>query len=125
MMERSPATHRSRAVKWFALYALLGGLISLFAWPLDIPRLSDWDNNGISVQPNTAVAAVAAAAALLLLRNGKRRTVATLGTLITLIGASSLFQFVSEIDLPWLNSLLTFDREWGRVGVVSPGRMGP
>ena len=37
-------------------YALLGGFLSFAGWAADIPRLTDWIGDGISIQPNTTVA---------------------------------------------------------------------
>jgi signal transduction histidine kinase/ActR/RegA family two-component response regulator len=113
------------ALRGLAGYALIGGLLSLLGWAFDIPRLTDWDHDGISIQPNAALAVLLSGAALLCLAVGRRRLAAALGFLVALIGASSLLQFVFGIDLPSLNTVLMFDRTWGRIGVVSPGRMGP
>jgi hypothetical protein len=38
-------------------YALLGGIASLAGWVLDVRLLTDWDNNGISIQPNATLCA--------------------------------------------------------------------
>jgi PAS domain S-box-containing protein len=107
------------------LYALVGGLISLAGWPADLPRLADWFNNGISIQPNTTVAATLSGMALLCLGWGFRRAAAVLGILVGLIGASALIQYVVDGDFTRLNTTLMFNREWGRTGVIVPGRMGP
>ena len=50
-----------------AIYALLGGAVTLAGWALDIQRLTDWNNEGISMFPNTAICAVLGGIALLLL----------------------------------------------------------
>ena len=47
-------------------------------WPANLPRLTDWDNDGISIQPNAAVAVICAGAALILLSWGRRLTAAVL-----------------------------------------------
>jgi len=112
------------AAAWLQGYVILGGLVSLWAWIADRPRLGDWDNNGITIQPNTTVAAIAAGLGVLLLLRGLRRAAAALGALVALIGATALFQHVSGVDLG-IDTLLMFGRTWGRQGVLSPGRMGP
>jgi PAS domain S-box-containing protein len=115
---------RSKLVLLLGLYAFLGGTISFIGWPANIPRLTDWDNNGISIQPNSAIAATAAGVALVLLTFGFRRFAAGLGAFVALIGGSALFQYLSGIQLG-IDDLLMFDRTWGRLGVLFPGRMGP
>ena len=47
-------------------YALTAGFLSFAGWVFDVRRLTAW-GGGISIQPNTALAAVAAGAGLLLL----------------------------------------------------------
>ena len=94
-------------------------------WPANLPRLTDWHNNGISIQPNAAVAVMCSGAALILLSWGPRLAAAGLGVIVGLIGASTLLQYVAGLNLDFLNTLLMFDRTWGRVGVIYPGRMGP
>ena len=107
-----------------AIYALAGGLVSFFGWYADVRRLTDWLDSGISIQPNATIAVICAGLALLLLRNGYRRAAGALGLFVALIGASVLFQYGTGINLG-IDVLLTFGRNWGRAGVVVPGRMGP
>jgi signal transduction histidine kinase/CheY-like chemotaxis protein len=108
----------------FQIYVVVGGLISLIGWVADIPRLTDWDNDGICIQPNTTVAATLAGTAMLLLISGRCRPASVLGVAVALIGSTALFQHISGIDLG-IDRWLMFDRTWGREGVLSPGRMGP
>ncbi|HEX5066114.1 MAG TPA: ATP-binding protein, partial [Myxococcota bacterium] len=121
----SPAARSTAVATGLALYALLGGSLSFLGWVADVPRLTDWEQTGVSIQPNTALAVVASAAALLLQSVGRRRAAALLGAIVAGIGASTLFQWISGVNLDALNTLFLFGREWGRVGVVEPGRMGP
>ena len=44
------------------------GLISFIGWAADLPRLTDWIGDGISIQPNATIAAMCSGAAILLLR---------------------------------------------------------
>lgn len=106
------------------LYGLIGGTVSLLGWVLDIHRLADWDGNGITIQPNSAIAVIATSIALLALLHGSCRLAMYLGAFVLTLGATSLFQIIADINLPWLNTLLLFDREWGGVGTIAPGRMG-
>lgn len=106
------------------LYALVGGVLSFTGWVFDLPRLTDWYNNGISIQPNTCIAVIAAGAGLIFLTFGYRRVAACLGVVVALIGGTVVFQYLTGVNLG-IDVLLMFDRTWGRVGVVTPGRMGP
>lgn len=106
------------------LYVVLGGAISLLGWVLDIPRFTDWLGNGISIQPNTTVAVITAGTALAFLSRGYHQAYRVLGLLLITIGGSVLAQIATGVNLG-IDTLLMFDREWGRVGVLSPGRMGP
>ncbi len=108
-----------------ALYAVAGGLVSFLGWALDVPRLTDWEGNGVSIQPNTTIAVMAAGAGVLLLATREdRRVVIWPAAVALLIGAATVFQYLTGISLG-IDTLLMFDRPWGRVGVLSPGRMGP
>jgi signal transduction histidine kinase len=107
-----------------ASYALLGGLCSLLGWITDSPRLADWDDDDIAIQPNATVAAAAAGASLLLRAAGMQRAALALAVFVAFIGAATFFQHASGVDLG-IDRLLLFDRPWGRRGVISPGRMGP
>src|SRR5688572_28276190 len=78
-------------------YALVGGLVTLAGWAFDIPRLAEWDANGINMKPNAAVAASAAGLGVLLCglpgwRGG--RAVRFLGIMVGLIGGLTLTEHV-------------------------------
>jgi signal transduction histidine kinase/CheY-like chemotaxis protein len=113
-----------RIVAALGWYAFVGALASLLGWATDTPWLTDWDRNGISIQPNATVAAMSAAAGLLSLGWGHRPLATVLGAFVAFLGASVLFQHVSRVDLG-IDTLLMFGRTWGRTSVASPGRMGP
>src|SRR5436190_5419922 len=61
----SNSVGQSKLVLLLGIYVLLGGVTSFTGWAADIPRLTDWDNTGISIQPNATVAVTTAGAALL------------------------------------------------------------
>lgn len=106
-----------------ASYALAGGLVSLLGWALDLPRLTDWGSNGISIQPNACMAAILAGIGVLLVRNhAQLARLAGLG--VAAIGILTLSQHVFSVNLGF-DQWLMFDRQWGRQGVLFPGRMGP
>src|SRR5688572_24263787 len=106
------------------LYALLGGAISFGGWALDIPRLTDWVDNDVSIQPNAAVLITLAGAAVLLLRFGRRRAAVAIGGLVTLAGGLTLLQYVVGADFGFNHQLL-FGRAWGQGTTLTPGRVGP
>ena len=54
-------------------YALVGGLLSLLGWVLDLPRLTDWNNEGISIKANAAICITAAGAGLVTALLGSRQ----------------------------------------------------
>ncbi len=106
-----------------ALYATIGGIVTLLGWAWNIPRLTDWAGNGISMLPNMALATVSAGLALLLLQFGYRRPAVLLGAFTGLVGGATLFQHITTINLG-IDSLL-FSRSWGQNATFVPGRMGP
>jgi PAS domain S-box-containing protein len=114
----------NRSVIGLACYALAGGLVSFSGWVLDLPRLTDWNDTGISIQPNTTLAVLFAGTGLLLLAYGKLRASAVFGSLVAAIAGATLFEWLSGLDLG-IDAILLLGRTWGRVGVVVPGRMGP
>jgi hypothetical protein len=113
-----------RALLIVGSYIAFAGATSFIGWASDVPRLTDWDNNGISIQPNATIAATAAGFALILRAGGYTRLSAAFGALGATIGAATLFEYASGVDLG-IDTLLMFDRAWGRRGTVVPGRMGP
>src|SRR6185369_11843487 len=90
---------RTNAPTALGAYALAGGVVSLAGWVLDLPRLTAWFGGGISIQPNATLAAIAAGAALILLARGHRRTATVLAWLVTTIGATVVFEYISGVDL--------------------------
>ncbi|MEO8572814.1 MAG: ATP-binding protein [Pyrinomonadaceae bacterium] len=106
-----------------SVYAIAGGSASLLGWVLDKQSLTDWFGGGLSTQPNTAVAVILGGCALVLLSARRNLLAAILGTLAGLIGLITLFEYGSGVDLG-IDSLLMFDRQWGRTATTNPGRMG-
>ncbi len=121
---RSPHRALLAILTGLQIYVIVGGLVSFIGWAADVPRLTDWHKNGISIQPNTTIAVMSAGVGLALLTRGYYRLAAACGVFVALIGSSALFQHFSAIDLG-IDTPLMFGRTWGRVGVLSPGRMGP
>jgi PAS domain S-box-containing protein len=119
----APASSR-RISPALGSYVFAGGVISFLGWALDLQRLTDWDGNGISIQPNATINTLSTGAALLLLHLGRRRIAGFLGWIVALIGAATFFEHLSGLSLG-IDTVLMFDRPWGRAGTLWPGRMGP
>ncbi|HUR28505.1 MAG TPA: ATP-binding protein [Planctomycetota bacterium] len=98
-------------------------MTSLAGWVADIPRLADWGNDGIHIQPNSALAVIFAGLALYCYARSRERASAVLGVLTACLGASALFENLSDIDLG-IDRIFLFGRSWGQTSTVSPGRMG-
>src|SRR5262245_41435428 len=85
-----------RATLFLSLYCILGGLASFLGWAYDVQALTDWIGNGISIQPNTTVAAMAAGTGILLLAVGYPTAAIFFGGVVTLIGSTVLFEFITD-----------------------------
>ena len=106
------------------LYAVLGGAISFAGWPLDMPRLTDWEKDYVAIQPNAAVLITLAGSAMLLLQFGRPRLAVALGGLVAFVGGLTLLQYVIGADFGFNHQLL-FGRTWGQGTTLTPGRVGP
>ena len=113
-----------RVLEWLptvaGCYALIGGAVTILGWALDLPRLADWDGDGITMQPNAALSALLAGIALLLRPSPARKA---LGVCVMLIGATTLLEHITGVDLG-IDRVLLFGRPWGRLATLVPGRMG-
>jgi PAS domain S-box-containing protein len=105
-------------------YLVLGGVISFLGWALDIHRLTDWFVNDVSIQPNAAICVTLSGLAVLMLTAARRKLGAALGLLVALIAGAALTEWITGGDFG-INTIAMFGREWGREGVLVPGRMGP
>jgi PAS domain S-box-containing protein len=110
----------------FAGYAVIGGSVTLVGWFAGMPRLTDWMASGISMFPNTALAAVCSGTALILAvlnRHWCKRLSGLLGLIVALLAGVILFQHASGADLG-IDTLL-IQPAWGNKAAIAPGRMGP
>lgn len=103
----------------------VGGLLTLLGWALNIPRLTDWNNDGISMFANPAICAVFTGLALLLTlrRPVARPLVTALGAAILIVGGLTLVEHVSDVNLGIDTFLI--NRDWGQAAAAAPMRMGP
>ena len=106
------------------LCTLVASAISFSGWVFDCQRLTDWLNDGLSIQPNTTVLVMLASIAVVFMQYGFRRCSMALGGFVALVGWLNLLQYVTDADFGF-NHLLMFGREWGYGGTMSPGRFGP
>lgn len=106
------------------LFAFIGGATCLSGWAFDIPRLTDWFNDGFSAQPNTGLLIALLGVGLFLLQYGYSRVSAALGGIAVLGGALNLLQYITGLDLGFNHQLL-FGRDWGHAGTGMRGRFGP
>ena len=116
--------------RWPQLLALvlgavgfIGALASISAWALDVPRLADWLDLGIAIQPNAALGLGLTALGLVAAALRQRITAILLGVAVTVIGGVTLTEWLTG-TAPGFDLWLTFGREWGRGGTVFVGRMG-
>jgi signal transduction histidine kinase/CheY-like chemotaxis protein len=110
------------------LYAVVGGLVTLAGWAFDLRRLTDWNDENISMFANTAACVVMIGVALLVLassRGGDWRytIVRVLGTVVALVGGITLIEHLLGVDYG-IDTLL-INRPWGQRLSMSPMRMGP
>ena len=120
---RVPLSAGARVALALAIYPLAGSLLSLAGWAFDVPRLTDWQANGISIQPNACIAAAGASVAVLLYVAGRAVPAAFFAAIFAVIGALTAFENVSGVGLG-IDRLFLFGREWGTGGTTAPGRMG-
>src|SRR5690606_26132290 len=113
-----------RASTLLGLLALIGSITCLSGWAFDLPRLTDWLNDNISIQPNTAVLIGLSGVAVVLFHSGYSRVTLMLGGLVALGGVLNLLQYIFPVDFGFNHQLL-FGREWGRAATLAPGRFGP
>ena len=109
-------------------YALLVGVLTLLGYTLDVRRLTDWNDDGISMFPNAAACAALSGAALLFLtmtREGayRRIVVRLIAGLVGMVGGLTLLEHLASVNLG-IDTLL-FQSSWGQRAAVAPMRMGP
>src|SRR4051794_17232950 len=86
------------------MYAFSAGIVTLIGWAFDMPRLTDWGNNGISMFPNTAACATLGGAALLLVvKQHERRwqliAVRAAASIMAVIAVLTLFEHLTSVNL--------------------------
>jgi signal transduction histidine kinase/CheY-like chemotaxis protein len=100
----------------------------LAGWILSIRSLTDWNDDGISMFPNTAACLVGGGAALLALGFAPKSRVSVgiaraVAIGIALVGGLTLIEHLTDINLG-IDTLIS-DQPWGQRASTSLMRMGP
>lgn len=127
-LHRKRHASRSGVLTAAAAYAVAVGTVTLLGWALDVPRLTDWTNTGISMFTNTALCASLSGVALFLLSRHFRSAprcaaVRILALCVAVVGGLTLLEHASGLNLG-IDTLL-FNRPWGQRAAAAPMRMGP
>ncbi len=109
------------------LFGVLGGIVTLLGWALNIPRMTDWLHSGISMFPNAAIGGMLIGVALIILAwSGRSRTLRVLSRtaalFCALLSGLVLYQHLVGVNLGIDTALLV--RDWGQKGSAAPMRMG-
>jgi signal transduction histidine kinase/ActR/RegA family two-component response regulator len=108
-------------------YAIIGGAVTLAGWAFDLPRLTDWNGESISMFANTAACAALGGIAVVLFnsgRGGKAANILTqvLGCVVAVVGALTLLEHLTGTNIG-IDTVL-FNRPWGQKAAMAPMRMG-
>ncbi len=101
---------------------LIGGLVTLTGWYLEVQRLTDWFGSGISMMPNTALSFTFLGLAMILRAADHIALMRVSSIIAGSIGLLTLVEHIIQIDLG-IDRLLV-DAQWGQSGTIAPGRMG-
>ncbi|MBV9215459.1 MAG: PAS domain S-box protein [Acidobacteria bacterium] len=107
-----------------AAYAVAGGAVSIAGWLLGNQRLIDWNNSGITIKFNPALAITASGIALflVLLRRRMKPLVVILATLVTILAVLTLIEHIAHVNIGI--DTLFFEESPGALATTAPGRMG-
>ncbi len=110
-----------------AVYAIAAGAVTLAGWFLNVRRLTDWADDGISMFVNAAICSLLCGVALLLADDSgptwRRRLGRGLAAMTAVIGGLTLWEHLLGLDFG-IDTLL-FARDWGQEAATSAMRMGP
>jgi signal transduction histidine kinase len=103
---------------------LLGGASSMIGWIADIPRLIDWDLDGITIKfnPSLAITAIGTGVLIRAFYPSYSWVIRILGSIALFIGAATLFEHLTGLDLGI--DTLFFDEAPNAPATSAPGRMG-
>lgn len=107
-------------------FGIFAGMVDLLGWAFDIPRLTDWTNEGISMFPNAALCGMFVGMAIIFTAIAdvpwKITTARVFAVLSVLLAGLVLSQHISGINLGI--DTLVFERDWGQAAAAAPMRMG-
>jgi signal transduction histidine kinase len=105
-------------------FGLLGGLSSVAGWIFGVPRLIDWDLDGITIKFNASIAIISLSVGLLLnsLFPQFKFAVRVCSIFCIALGAATIFQHLTQIDLGIDNFIIP--EAAGARATAAPGRMG-
>ncbi len=102
------------------------GLATLVGWTYNIPRMTDWAGDGISMFANPALCVVLSGASIQILACTRNRHAVWIARLLAMvvnvIALLTIVEHLSGVNLG-VDTLLVA-REWGQNGALSPMRMG-
>jgi len=107
-------------------YAVLASVVTLIGWIADVPRLTDWKNDGISMFPNAAACGALSGIAVVLARDATRPVRAAIrlpAVVAALVGGMTLLEHVTGASFG-IDALI-IERPWGQMAAAAPMRMGP
>lgn len=121
---------------WRAIASIAGlltvgiGVLVLFGWWMEIVWLKSLSPNWVSMKVNTAIGFICAGSALWLKTSGSTSATRSaniaanfLSGIVVLIGALSLFEYLSGLNL-YIDQLF-FTAATDTIGTLAPGRMAP
>lgn len=105
-------------------YAFVGAALTLIGWWAGIPALFDWDGDGITMKPNSAlcVLLVSIALILFLLQPTSVKLIRVFALAPVLIGVLTLFEHLTSVNLGI--DLFLFPMLNGMWATTAPARMG-
>lgn len=108
-------------------FGVLGGIVTILGWVLDIPWMTDWLHTGICMFPNAAISGMLIGAALIILAwSGRSPVLRNLsriaGIMCTVLSGVILYQHLSGANLGVDTALIS--RPWGQKASAAPMRMG-
>ena len=107
-------------------FAQIGGLATISGWIFNVPRLTDWADDGISMFANPALCAVLLGISIQILMSTKNIQAIWLTRILSIsVAIIALFTFVEHLTgLNFGIDTFLVAREWGQNASLSSMRMG-
>jgi len=109
------------------LFGVIGSIVTLLGWGLDVPGMTDWLRTGICMFPNAAVCSALVGVAIITLAwSGRsralRNTARIVALLCALLSGLVLYQHLTGINVGVDTAIVS--RTWGQKASAAPMRMG-